>query len=161
MGVTRMPWAPISFSLPIISQKRFWSRTVCTEHHSSSARGMMVGLFRPGSTSMISCRRALGAFMRTYFLSSASLTALKRKSICSRMARFSGGELLVADEQGLALHHHLHLAQVVAHQRRAAADDVEDAVGQSDARADLHGTRDDVYLGADAILVQERRRMSG
>ena len=24
MGVTRMPWAPISFSLPIISQKRFW-----------------------------------------------------------------------------------------------------------------------------------------
>ena len=28
IGVTRMPWAPISFSLPIISQNCFWSRTV-------------------------------------------------------------------------------------------------------------------------------------
>ena len=28
MGVTKMPCAPISFSLPMISQKRFWSSTV-------------------------------------------------------------------------------------------------------------------------------------
>ena len=28
IGVTRIPWAPISFSLPMISQNCFWSSTV-------------------------------------------------------------------------------------------------------------------------------------
>ena len=63
--------------------------------------------------------------------------------------------MLVADEQGLALHHHFHLMQVIAYEGRAAADDVEDAVCQSDARADLHRTCDNMDLGLDTVLVEE------
>ena len=50
IGLTRMPCAPSSFSLPIISQKHFSSSTVCIEHQSLSANGITVGLFMPGST---------------------------------------------------------------------------------------------------------------
>ena len=64
-------------------------------------------------------------------------------------------QVLVADEQGLTLHHYLYLAQVVAHQRRARGYDVEDTVGQSDARTDLYRTRDHVDLGLDTLLVEE------
>ena len=64
-------------------------------------------------------------------------------------------QLLVADQQRLALHHHLYLAQVVAHQRRARGYDVEDTVSQPDARTDLHRTRNHVDLGLDTLLVEE------
>ena len=61
----------------------------------------------------------------------------------------------MANEQGLALHHNLYLAQVVADQGRTAAYDVEDGVGQSDTRADLHATGNHVNLGIDMIVGQE------
>ena len=67
IGVTSMPCAPSSFNLPIISQKRFSSSTVWIEHHSSSARGIIVGLFMPGNTSINSFRRIFGAFIITYY----------------------------------------------------------------------------------------------
>ena len=89
MGVTSIPCAPSSLSFPIISQNRFWSSTVCTEHQSLSASGIIVGLFRPGNTLTISCTRSLGAFMLTYFLSSAFLTASNLKSISLRISFLS------------------------------------------------------------------------
>ena len=50
-------------------------------------------------------------------------------------------------------HHHFHFAQIIADQRRAAGNDVEDAVGQSDARADFHRTCNDVNLAVHTHLL--------
>ena len=47
-------------------------------------------------------------------------------------------EAVMSDEQSLALHHYLHLAQVIAYQCASAADDVEDGICQPDTRTDLH-----------------------
>ena len=63
--------------------------------------------------------------------------------------------MLVADQQGLTLHHHLHLAEVVAHKRRTRGHDIEDSIGQSNARADLYRTRNHVNLSLDAMLVKK------
>ena len=60
--------------------------------------------------------------------------------------------ILVANQQGLALHHHLHLAEVVAYEGRAAADYVEDSVSKADARRDFHTARDDVNLSLYAVI---------
>ena len=65
-----------------------------------------------------------------------------------------GRESLVGDEQCLAVHGDLDLAEVVAHEGRTAADDVEDGVGQADSRGNLHGTRDDVDLGVNTFLLK-------
>ena len=89
MGNTKMPCAPSAFSFPMISQKHFWSSTVCTLLQPSVARGIMVGLLMPGSTSMISCTLSVGAFINTYFLSSAAFTASMRNKSCSRISFFS------------------------------------------------------------------------
>ena len=67
----------------------------------------------------------------------------------------------ISDEQGLALHHHLHLAQVVADERRAATDNVEDGIGQAYARADFHAAGNDVYLGMDMMVVEELLKNDG
>ena len=64
-----------------------------------------------------------------------------------------GTQVLVAYEQCLAVHHDFHFAQVVADQRRTAGHNVEDAVSQSDARADFHGTCDDVNLALNTLFL--------
>ena len=66
---------------------------------------------------------------------------------------FVGRELLVADEQSLAPHDNFHLAQIVADEGRARRDDIEDTISQSDARADLYRTRDDMNFCLDAFLI--------
>ena len=73
----------------MISQNRFSSSTVCTEHQPSCANGITVGLFIPGSTAIISSSLSLGAFISTYFLSSAVFTASMRKSNSSNISFFS------------------------------------------------------------------------
>lgn len=95
MGSTRMPSAPSVFSLPMISQKHFSSSTVCTEHHPSCAKGITVGLFMPGSTAMMSFSLSLGAFISTYFLSSAVFTASMRKSSSFKISFFSSQRFLL------------------------------------------------------------------
>ena len=57
--------------------------------------------------------------------------------------------------RGLALHDDLDLAEVVAHERRAAADNVEDTISQTDAWTDLNRTGNHMYFGLDAMLVEE------
>ena len=61
----------------------------------------------------------------------------------------------MTDEQGLALHDNLHFAQVVAHECRTAADNVEDGIGQSYARTNLYASHDDMYIGLDALLLKK------
>ena len=70
-------------------------------------------------------------------------------------------QVLVTDEQGLALHHHFHLAQVVAHQGGATADDVEDTVGQTNTRTDLHTTGNHMDISIDAFFFQEPTQDKG
>ena len=70
-------------------------------------------------------------------------------------------QILVTDEQGLALHHHFHLAQVVAYQGRAAANDIKDTVGQTDTRTDLHATGNHMDVGIDSLLIQESAEDKG
>lgn len=96
MGDTRMPCAPNSFKRPIISQKRFSSSTVCIEHQFSSAKGMMVGLFIPGNTAVISFTLLFGAFIITYFLSVAERTASIRNNISLRIACLSSSSFQLA-----------------------------------------------------------------
>ena len=84
MGRTKMPCAPSAFRFPIISQKHF---------HPSVASGMMVGLFTPARTSIISFTLSVGAFISTYFLSSAAFTASIRNKSSSRISFFSGVRL--------------------------------------------------------------------
>ena len=89
MSNTNIPSAPAVFSRLIISQKHFSSSTVCTEHHSLSARGMTVGLLIPGNTDNTSFNFFCGTFMRIYFLSSAACTESKRNNSSSSIPRFS------------------------------------------------------------------------
>ena len=70
-------------------------------------------------------------------------------------------EMLVANQEGLALHHHFHLAQVVAHQRRTAAHDVENAIGKTNARRYLHTAGNHVNLDVDAFLFHETAKDVG
>ena len=63
--------------------------------------------------------------------------------------------ILVTDEQGLGLHYHLNLAQVVAYQCGAGANDVEYGIGQTYAGGNLNGAGDDVCLGLDSLLLKE------
>ena len=95
MGNTKIPSAPNAFSFPMISQKRFSSSTVCTELHPSCANGITVGLFIPGSTSIISFKRSVGAFIKTYFLSSAAFTASIRNKSSFRISFFSSDIFLL------------------------------------------------------------------
>ena len=67
-----MPSAPNDFNLPMISQKCFSEMTDWTETHSPFAKGVTVGLFIPGNTSMMSFNLSYGAFNNTYFFPSAS-----------------------------------------------------------------------------------------
>ena len=64
-------------------------------------------------------------------------------------------QMLVANEQSLALHDHFHLAKVIGDKCRARRHNVEDAVCQTDARTDFHRTRNDVNLTVDALLLHE------
>ena len=96
MGNTNMPSAPNDFSLPMISQKCFSAITDWTDTQFPSASGVMVGLFMPGSTSMISCILSFGAFSNTYFLPYATWIASKRNNSSSRIACFSSDKLLLA-----------------------------------------------------------------
>ena len=58
----------------------------------------------------------------------------------------------VANEQSLAVHDHFHLFQIVVHKGRAAADNVEDSISQTNARANLHTARDNMYVSFDVVL---------
>ena len=88
MGNTNMPSAPNDFSLPMISQKCFSAITDWTDTQFPSASGVIVGLFIPGSTSMISSILSFGAFSNTYFLPSATWIASKRNNSSFRIACF-------------------------------------------------------------------------
>ena len=83
IGNTNMPSAPNVLSCPMISQKRFSSSTVWILLQPSVAKGITVGLLIPGSTLMMSFTLSVGAFISTYFLSSAAFTASMRKSSSS------------------------------------------------------------------------------
>ena len=61
----------------------------------------------------------------------------------------------VADEQSLALHHYLNLGEIVAYQCRTRADNIKDTICQTDTRANLHRTSDDVNVGIDIVLLHE------
>ena len=150
-----MPCAPISFSLPIISQNCFWSSTVCTEHHSFVGQGDDGGTLQAWQHVDDFLQTGLRGVHAYIFLVFGILYGLEAEEHLLQYQALLLAELPVADEQGLAPHHYLHLAQVVAYQCGAAADDVEDAVGESDARTDFHRPRDDVNFCLDAVLVEE------
>ena len=61
----------------------------------------------------------------------------------------------MAYQQCLALHHHFHLAQIVANQRGATAHNIEDGIGQTYARTYLHTAGDNVHLGIQMVVGQE------
>ena len=72
------------------------------------------------------------------FLILSSLDSLDTEEQVLKGGAFLVGQVLVGNQQRLALHHDLHFAKVIAHEGGAGADDIEDAVGQTDARADLN-----------------------
>ena len=61
----------------------------------------------------------------------------------------------VADEQSLALHHHLNLSKIVADQSRTRTYNIENTVSQTDARTDFYRTRNDMDVGIDVVLLHK------
>ena len=96
MGNTNMPSAPNDFSLPMISQKCFSAITDWTDTQFPSASGVIVGLFIPGSTSMISSILSFGAFSNTYFLAFRYLDRFETEQQFVQDSLFSSDKLLLA-----------------------------------------------------------------
>ena len=65
-------------------------------------------------------------------------------------------KILIGDEQRLALHHHFHLLEVVADERRSRADNIENAVSQANTRCNFHRSLNDMNINIDSLLLHER-----
>ena len=66
-----------------------------------------------------------------------------------------GREVAVGNEHSLALHHHFHLTQIIAHECAAAGHNIENGVRQPDSRANLHRTCDNMYVSRNMIGLHE------
>ena len=64
--------------------------------------------------------------------------------------------ILIANEQRLTVHHHLHLTELIAYECRARAYDVEDTVRESDAWSNLHRALDGMDMNVKIVLLSER-----
>ena len=63
-------------------------------------------------------------------------------------------EIPVAYKQSLAVGDDFHLAQIVAHKRTARAYNVEDSIGKTNTRTNLHATRNNMNVSLYSILAQ-------
>ena len=60
----------------------------------------------------------------------------------------------IPNEQGFALHYRFYFFKIIAYQSRTGTDDVENSIGQMNARCNLYRTGDEVDIGFDLLFVE-------
>ena len=129
--MTRMPVAPASRSGTRMRWTSLAPTTAWTAMHALVGERQHAGRLQPGQDGLDGLERAVGAFIIRYFTPRPAMTASIIVRTSAMMAAAAGRDVPAADQDGLAGEERAHRAQAVHDQRRAAGDEVDDAVGEA------------------------------